>query len=360
VARFEIPGELITLAPGTTTVVARFLGLTDSVVVSVALAAGGFGYFYSGDATAQDYDETFWTPLPGMGFTTAFSISAAWEVPYADHPEFGWIGSATPMSDVVLQAVSLDNSTCAAYVQPDTGFLYVTPGAPLVECRAPSFPPYRSSVRMEFLAFRPAEFTGTLGIVRPGSPPVSTTAGGIVETLATADSRAYAMPGVAPDSVFWFVTPGDWNVATCAMAPADVSAPQAAVRVTCNRITSDRFEPLFYAVGFGPDARRGTTGTSGTTPIGFFEVSSAGAITRKVVDGLDITTSRSSPGTVDAIVSGARIAAFDRVPAILVTAIAPSAMTCGITEPVRQSPTTVKFTVTCPDNASGFTLGILY
>jgi hypothetical protein len=210
---------------------------------------------------------------------------------------------------------------------------------------------------MEFLAFRPAEFTGTLGIIRPGQPPVSTTAGGLVEASATADSRAYAMPGVARDSIFWFVTPGDWNVATCAVAPADDGTPQTAVRVICSRETQVAFEPLFYAAGFGPDARRGTTGT---TPIGFFEVSSAGVITRKVVDGLDITTTRSSSRTVEVVVSGARIAEFDRVPAILVTAIAPSAMTCGITEPVRQSPTTVKFTVTCPDNASGFTLGILY
>jgi hypothetical protein len=355
VARIQAPGELLTLAPGTTTVVARFLGLADSVAIDVAVGTGGFGYFYSGNAVGNEpYDDpAVWTPPAGMGFTTSGNVWALWELPYASQPSLGWIGSGSPARDAILHAVSLENLFCTAYVQSDTGFHFATTGAPLVDCGDASRAVNQQSVRMEFLAFRPAEFTGTLGMVRPGWPPVSTTAGGLSETSATADSRAYAMPGVARDSLFWFVTPGAPNVSSCAAAPADAVVSQTVVRVICAGVKSLPFQPLFYAVGFGPDARRGTM------PIGFAEVGTVGNVVRKAVDGLDIATSSARAGVVQVIVSGPRLAAFDRVPAILVTAIAPVAATCGIVQPVR-GPAGAWFLVTCPDSASGFTLGVVY
>jgi hypothetical protein len=354
VARMDSTSAFSALTVGSATIVARFAGLADSVRVDVVVAPVGFGYFYSGDAYGDDYDDTLWAPTPGKGYSSAGVVSAILEPPYSTKPDLGWVGPRSPAHDALLHAVSLENLACTAYTQPDTGFAFVTPGAPLVDCRDPLRIPSRWSLHFEFVAFRPAEFTGTLGVVRPGWPPISTNAGGISEISPVPDWREYEMPGVARDSLFWFVSPGGEGVAGCTIASDDVVKSPAVVRVLCTRaIWAPVTPPSFYAVGFGADARHGTA------PIGFAQVSRTGAVTRKAVDGLDITTTGSGVGFVDVVVSGARLAAFDRVPAVLFTAISTSPASCSISEPVRATPTAVTFRATCT-SALDFVLGVVY
>jgi hypothetical protein len=353
IAGIDAQGRVTAFTVGSTTAFARYQGLVDSMVVEVGLSKPGFGYFYSSDAVAEDYDETFWTPAPGKSFSTTGPVSVKWEVPYAGQPDFGWTGPGASARDAILHAVSLDNLLCAAYAQSDSGFQFVTSGAPLVECRDASFPPYRASVRMELLAFRAEEFTGTLAMVRPGWPALSTTAGGITQTASSADSRSYAVPGVSRDSLFWFVTAGADPVRGCWIAPSEATPSAAHVRITCDFFPFGNSDPLFYAVGFGADARRGSS------PIGFVEVAN-GIVTRKVVSGLDIATTPTGARSTDVVISGAGLAAFDRVPAVLLTAVSLNSGACSITEPVRAAPTTVRLTVTCADRVAGFTLGVLY
>jgi hypothetical protein len=358
-AGVDAEGRLTAFATGSATVVARCFGLVDSMVVDVGAAKPGFAYFYSGDAIAADYDDTFWRPEPGKSFTTEGLVSALWEVPDPGQPNFGWAGPNTPARDVMLHAVSLDNFLCAAYAQSDTGFPFANPGAPLVECRTSISPGSKQSVKMELVAFRAAEFTGTLAMLRPGWPAASTSGGGIVQTAATSDSRSYAMPGVSRDSLFWFVTAGAEQVAGCRIAPPDDGPSTTVVRVICDFFSSGNTNPPFYAVGFGANARRGSA------PIGFAEVID-GNITRKVVDGLDVgfsfpaVTTPSSVLSVDVVASGARLAAFDRLPAVLVTPISSNSATCSITEPYRPTPTAFVLTLTCTQGISGFTFGVVY
>jgi hypothetical protein len=323
-----------------------------------------FGYFYSGDAviTAADYyDDHFWTPEPGKSFSTAGFVSATWGPPYSSEPDLGWVGSSVPLRDAFMHVVSLENVPCTAYAQADSGFHFVNVGSPLVDC-LDSSSPYQESVRMEFVAFRPGEFTGTLATIYPNGPAITTSAGGISQTSVTTNSRSYAMPGVARESVFWFLTlaappypwnPDVWKVAGCRIAPFDGSGSQADLRVICDPSLPGSAGPLFYAVGFGTDVRRGAT------PIGLAEVNN-GVVTRKAVDGLDIATTSTVPGFTDVVVSGASLSAFDRVPAVLVTPIGLNSGICGISEPVQSAPTTVKLTVKCTAGISGFTLGVIY
>jgi hypothetical protein len=359
IAHVDASGVLTTVAAGTTTLIGRFRGLVDSAVVDVGSLFPSFGYFYSGDAVITDadyYDDKFWTPAPGKSFSTAGFVSATWESPYSSKPDLGWVGPNVPLRDAFVHVLSLEDVPCTAYAQADGGYHFVNVGSPLVDCLS-SYSPFQESVRMEFVAFRPAEFNGTLAMIYPSSPAVTTSAGGIVQTSATTDSRSYAMPGVARDSIFWFVTPGSENVAGCRIAPSDVNLSQAAVRVICYPFpyvaAQASVEPAFYAVGFGTDARRGAA------PIGFAEVNN-GVIARKTVDKLDISTNSTGAHLTGVVVSGAGLATFDRIPAVLVTAIGPNAGTCGISEPVRATPTTVTLTVKCVGDISAFTLGVIY
>jgi hypothetical protein len=355
VAGVDAQGGVTAFATGTATLIARCLGLIDSMSVDVGTPKPGFAYFYSGDAAVYDtYDATYWTPASGKSFTTEGFVSAMWDLPYPGLPDLGWTGPGRPARDAVLHAISLDSSLCAAYLQPDSGFQFVSAGVPLVECRDSNFPAYEQSVKMELVAFRPAEFTGTLALLRPDWPAISTNTGGITQTGMTPDSRSYAMPGVSRDSLFWFVTAGASDVAGCHVAPSEATSPQAAVRVICDFFPFAATDPRFYAVGFGADARRGSN------PIGFAEIGNTGAVRRKVVDGVDITATRTSSRTTDVVVSGDRLTAFDRIPAVLVTAIASNSARCGISEPSRPTPTTLKLVVTCTENVSGFTLGVVY
>jgi hypothetical protein len=323
--------------------------LVDSLTVDVIRAAAGFGYFYSGNAFATDLYGTgeFWVPEPGKGYSTAGSVSATWGPPYESSPDLGWIGPGNWAREAVLHAVSLENVPCAAYVTSAYG--WIRQGPPLIDCwnaRAKV-----QSVRMEFLAFIPDEFTGTVAALRPAQPAFTTSAGGISESSPAGDSRAYTMPGVARDSVFWFVTPGADGVTACGITPDEAVPREAAVRVACTTESYGPKVPTFYAVGFGADARHGTA------PIGFVEVG-AGGVRRKMVDGLDIQTMESTGGLIDVVVSGARLAEFDRLPAVLVTAISMNPASCGISEPLR-TPTMVRFFATCA-GASGLMLGVVY
>jgi hypothetical protein len=359
IARVDSSGAITTYAAGTTMLIARFRGLVDSAVVDVGGLYPGFGYFYSGDAVITDYDyygpSEFWTPAPGKSFSTAGFVSATWGPPYSSEPDLGWVGPNTPVRDAFVHVVSLENVPCTVYAQPDSGFHFVSVGSPLIDCYD-SNSPYWQSVRMEFVAFRLGEFAGPLAMIYPNAPAVTTNVGGITQTSATPNSRSFAMPGVARDSVFWFVTPGAWTVGHCWVAPSDGSVSQAAVRVTCAPFqfpsAAAALEPAFYAAGFAANVRRGTA------PIGFAEASN-GVITRKAVNGLDIATTYMGAQFTDVVVSGAGLAAFDRVPAVLVTAIGLNSSICTISEPVRATPTTVTFTVRCY-GTSAFTLSVIY
>jgi hypothetical protein len=332
VGRIDVIGGLVVFAEGTTTIIGRYLGLVDSVRVDVSATPPGFGYFYSGNATVDNYfDETLWTPAAGMSFSTAGYVSVLWSSLYTGEPDLGWVATNSPARDIMMHVVSLDGMQCSAYLQPDVGYQFLSPGTPLVGCHDSPLPPYQLSVHMEFLAFRSGEFSGTVAMVRPGWSVVG------------ASGR---------DSLFWFVTPGALNVASCAIAPADRSTSNASV--ICERMLDAPGPPVFYAVAFGPDARHGSA------PIAFAEIDSGGVITRKVADGLELTTSASGPRSVAVTVTGARMAAFDRVPAVLVTAVAPTATMCSMTEPTRSTPTSVMFAVSCPNGVAGFTLGIVY
>ncbi len=116
-----------------------------------------------------------------------------------------------------MHVVSLENVPCTAYAQADSGFHFVNVGSPLVECYD-SQSPFYQSVRMEFVAFRPGEFHGTLRRYTRTRQPAPR-APSIAQTSATT-MRSYAMPGVARDSVYWFVTPGAFSVAGCRIAPS--------------------------------------------------------------------------------------------------------------------------------------------
>jgi hypothetical protein len=358
-AGVDAQGRLTAFATGSTTVVARCFGLVDSMFVDVGMSKPGFAYFYSGDAIAADYDDTFWSPKPGNSFTTEGAVSASWEVPDPGQPNFGWAGPSKPARDVMLHAVSLDNFLCAAYAQSDTGFPFANPGAPLVECRTSISPGSKQSVKMELVAFRSAEFSGTLALVRPDWPATSSNAGGITQIATTANSRSYAMPGVTRDSLFWFVTAGAEQVSACRIARPEDDPSTTVVRVICDSFQSGDANPLFYAVGFGANARRGAA------PIGFAEVID-GRVTRTAVDGVDFefgfpaVTTGSSVLSVDVVVSGARLAAFDRLPAVLMTPISSNSASCSITEPYRPTATAVRLTLTCTGDVAGFTFGVVY
>jgi hypothetical protein len=362
VALSVVAGSTVTLATraaGSTTLIGRYHGLVDSAVVDVGGIVPSLGYFYSGDAFITDedwYGGKFWTPATGNSFSTAGFVSSTWLAPYSTQPDLGWVGPSLPLGDAVMYVASLDNLPCTAYAQADSGFHFTNVGSPLVDCYD-SHSKYYESVRMEFVAFRPGGFTGALATIYPSGTAVTTSAGGIGQTSATADSRSYALSGVARDSVFWFVSPGAEPVATCRIAPADGSLSQPAVRVICEPLPfaayKAAFEPAFYAVGFGANARRGAA------PIGLAEVSN-GVVTRKAGDGLDIVAKPTSAQSTDIVVSGSGVAAFDRVPAVLVTAIGLASGTCGLTEPSHATPTTVTLTVTCAAGISAFTLGVIY
>lgn len=354
IVRPDAAGSFTAISPGRATIVAQFAGLDDTLTVDVIRAAGGFGYFYSGNAFTTDlwYDTDFWVPEAGKGYSSADSVSATWAPPYESRPDLGWIGPATSAREAVLFAVSLENVPCAAYVT--SAYAWIFQGAPLINCRDPlARPEWSQRVRLEFLALTPDEFTGTVAALRPARLPFTTSAGGISESSPTGDSRAYAMPGVPRDSLFWFVTPGAKGVAACGITPDEDVPREAVVRIVCTSESYGPKDPTFYAVGFGADARHRAA------PIGFVQVDSAGIATRKTVDGLDISTAGSLAQSIDVVVSGARLAAFDRLPAVLVTTIASKPVSCGITEPVRATPTTVTFRATCA-GASGLMLGVMY
>lgn len=351
IVRPDSAGSFTAIAPGRATIVAGFAGLIDSVTVDIIPAAVGFGYFYSGNAVTTDFDYVgdFWVPESGKGYSSAGSVSAIWAPPYESKPDLGWIGSGSTGHGPVLHAVSLDNVPCAAYLAHDA--TSSVQGGPLVNCWDPRAK--AQSVHMEFVAFTPGEFTGTLGVLRPDHAPFATSAGGISESSPTTDSRAYAMPGVSRDSLFWFAAPGANGVSACWITPNELVPREAAVRIVCNSESYGPKDPTFYSVGFGADARHGAA------PIGFVQVDSAGVVTRQSVDGLDITTAGSLAHSLDVVVSGARLAQFDRLPAVLVTAIASKPVSCSITEPFRATPTRVNLLVTCV-GASGLMLGVMY
>ena len=349
IVRPDSAGSFTAIAPGRATIVARFAGLVDSLTVDVIRAAAGFGYFYSGNAFANDLygPGEFWVPELGKGYSTAGSVSATWGPPYESGPDLGWIGPANWARETVLHAVSLENVPCAAYVTSAYG--WIRQGPPLIDCWNASAKV--QSVRMEFLAFTPDEFNGTVAALRPAQPAFTTSAGGISESSPTGDSRAYAMPGVPRDSLFWFVTPGADGVTACGITPDEAVPRESVVRVACATESYGPKTPTFYAVGFGADARHHAA------PIGFVEVG-AGGIRRKMVDGLDILTTESTGGSIEVVVSGARLAEFDRLPAVLVTGISTNPTSCGITEPLH-TPTMVRFFATCA-GASGLMLGVVY
>jgi hypothetical protein len=257
-----------------------------------------------------------------------------------------------PVPSVILHVVSLESMACTTYLQPEASFHVVAPGSPLVECRDRAGTPGFQSVRMEFVAFRLPEFSGRVAVARPDGVTAMAGSGTIYQTFAAPNTRAYSVTGVPRDSLFWFVTPGSSTIATCATAPLRDVPTAFAVYITCASVKNSDGDARAYVVGFGPDARRGSA------PIGFIELDDHGVIARKSVSGLDISAS----GTLvalDLTVSGEQLAAFDRFPAVLVTAIGSSTDVCSLREGAR-APTTVQFRLTCPAGIPGATIGIIY
>jgi hypothetical protein len=357
VARLDGPGIFAAVEPGTATVVGRVAGLVDSVRVHVVHGELGFGYFYSSDAVAgddyEDYGYTPWSPRAENGYSTAGGVNATWQPPYASLPNLGWIGPSVPVPDVILHVVSLESMACTAYLQVDDGFTFVAPGAPLVECRDRAGTPGVQSVQMEFVAFRRGEFSGTVAVARPDGATFMADSGTMSQAFAAPNTRGYSVTGVSRDSLFWFVTPGAANLTTCATVPLRDLPAQFAVSVICAGVKGLSADARSYLVGFGPDARHGSA------PIGFIELGDHGVITRKTVSGLDISASGTSLGALDLTVRGEQLAAFDRFPAVLVTAIGSSADACSLREGARTQ-TTAQFRLTCPAGIAGATIGVIY
>jgi len=351
IVRLDGPGVFRAASQGNTTLVGRIAGLEDSVVVEVT-REGGFGYFYSANFGLVA-DGTLWIPDPGRSYTTAGAINVLWGDLYASQPDLGWIGPTRPVGDAVLHVVSLESTACTAYLQTEEGIRFVTPGAPLLDCLPPDHPSSLEFLRMEFVAFRPAAFTGTMAVSRPDGSSFATNGGSIRMTSSALNSHDYLVKGMSSDSLFWFVAPGAPELASCVTAPRQNLPSTLSARVICAGWRGTLSGAAAYVIGFGPDVRRGTA------PIGMIEIAATGAISRKSVTGLEITTSGASLGDLMLSVSGERLASFDRIPATLVTAISSSPVPCSIQESGRAA-RSIDFHLTCPADVVGATIGIVY
>jgi hypothetical protein len=354
IARLDAPGVFTALAVGTTTIIGRAAGLVDSVHVNVeASNQVGFGYFYSTDAgDPEGYADTYWIPPYGKGYSTAGTVSATWVPPYASQPDLGWVGPSRAALGAVFHVVSLDNSNCTAYPQPSGSYQFVMLGAPLVDCHDKAGTLGSQSPRMEFVAFQAAEFSGRMVLVRADGSLLSTGNASIRALSPGSATGDYAVDGIGRDSVYWFASPGASNLAACATAPTSSLSAPTSVRVTCVGARNAPADPRAYLVGFGPDVRRAAQ------PIGFIEIGADAKIARKTVNGLDLSVTGVDPSNLLLTVSGDQVAASDRIPAVLVSAIEPNPNGCSLHEFGRTA-TTVQFQIVCPD-ATGATVGVIY
>ena len=127
-------------------------------------------------------------------------------------------------------------------------------------------------------------------------------------------------------------------------------------RVVCRTSEGTGVEPVIYGIGFGTDAARGTN------PRAFAELDSLGRIIRTSTRGLDISAVRltDQPSPVfDISVSGEQLAAFDRLPAVYLTAVSTNAPACMMSASA-ELPSRVLLHVRCLGPVDGLLVGVLY
>ena len=157
--------------------------------------------------------------------------------------------------------------------------------------------------------------------------------------------------------MYWFVSAARSELGNCSVAPASATPPTAMARVVCRTSLGSVAEPVAFSIGFGPDAMRGSN------PRGFAELDSLGNVLRaSMTTGLAITAARlaGQPSPMfDVSISGARVADFQRLPAVFLTAVSSSAPSC-LMNASRVSTMQVLLRVTCSSPVDGLLVGITY
>ena len=357
VATVDSLGLVTPLAVGHVTIRAEFAGLVGSATFDVTAPSPehGFGYFYSYDAPlAEQYDDPVeWSPASDEGYSTSAGPRVSLMPPYPTSVDLGWIGNGMPAPGALLHVVPFDLAPCAAYFNTRQDYTWVSLGAPQVDC----FDRDQPSYRMEFIAMSPTAFTGTVALVRPGLPSVMSNGAPIREIDSSVKARDYDATGFTRDSLYWFVSSARPELGTCSVAPASATPATAMARVICRTSLGSVAEPVAFSIGFGPDATRGSN------PRGFAELDSLGIVLRaSTTTGLAITAARlagqPSP-TFDVSISGARVADFQRLPAVFLTAVSSSAPPC-LMNASRASATQVLLRVTCSSSVDGLLVGATY
>jgi Big-like domain-containing protein len=358
VATVDSLGVVTALAVGHVTIRVEFAGLIGAAAfdVNAAPTIPRFGYVYSYSApSVDDYEGAEWSPPSDQGYSTSAGLRLTLLPPYPVSPDLGWTGRLMPAPGALLHVVPFDLAPCAAYFNTRQDFTWLSLGAPQVDCFDQRT--LRSSYRMEFVALTPDAFTGTLALVRPGMPSVMSNGAAIRDVDNSVKARDYEATGFTRDSLYWFVSSASPLPATCSVAPASATPTTAMARIVCRNSLGVATEPVAFSIGFGTDAARGSN------PRGFAELDSLGNVLRaSTTTGLAITATRSTSDpspTFDVSISGARVAEFERLPAVFLTPVSSSAPGCTMNAS-RVSETRVRLRVTCAFPVDGLLIGVTY
>lgn len=359
IATVDSLGVVTALAIGHVTIRVEFAGLVGSATFDVTAPATehAFGYFYSyGAPWVDDYDGAEWSPPSDQGYSTSAGLRLTLLPPYPVSPDLGWTGLFMPAPGALLHVVPFDLAPCVAYFNARQDFNWISLGAPQVDCFDRRT--RQSSYRMEFIAMSPDAFTGTLALVRPGMPSVMSNGAPIRDVDDSVKARDYEAAGFTRDSLYWFVSSARPELGTCSVAPASATPTTAMARVICHTALGVAEEPVAFSIGFGADATRGSN------PRGFAELDSLGNVLRaSTTTGLAITAARlanEAVPTYDVSISGARVAEFERLPAVFLTAVSSSAPPCMMSASRVSSGTQVSLRVTCASSVDGLLIGVTY
>lgn len=338
-------GVLAGVAPGASTITARYQGLETSFEMRVFSSSGaaGFGYAYTGDVPyLEPYDaEYLWSAAPNLSYTTSGIVSRlTFNPPYPTQVDFGWLRAGDVWSSLILHAVSLGEVRCSAlnYI----GFIH---GA-VFSC----------GTHMEAIAASPDAFSGTVALVRPGLASTTTTNIPVAERYPGPGMTEYTVPGNSRDEMYWFITPAKWvGAAVCALLPASATSAQASATATCLDRSDNAAAVALNAIGFGTDAAR-----AGEARV-FAEFDAAGFVLRRSESGIEVTAARLSNSRVAITLSGGRVGSYSRAPAIFLTAVSsnPTAE-CWMTQPVGMGSASISTEITCNGGAEGFLFGAMY
>ena len=358
IATVDSLGNVTALAVGQVKIVATFADLRGSATLNVGPVppGHGFGYLYSYDApVVDDYDGAYlWDPPSSQSYSTATAPRLYLSPPYPTSAEFGWVGVGAPLPGVLLHVVPYDVGPCAAYKNERVDLHWILVGTPVAECY--DRPAYRSSNRMELIALDPDAFDGTLALVRPGMASIMSNGAPIAEVDAGAGVRDYTATGGVRDSLYWFASPGRSELGNCSVAPADATPSSVMARVVCRTSQGIPAEPVIHGIGFAPDAARGNN------PRVFAELDALGRVTRSSTRGLDISAVRLSDQpsmTYEISITGQRVAEFDRLPAVFLTAVSSSAPGCTMYA-TRPDASRALLHVTCAAPVDGLLVGAVY